>query len=228
MKNFYSLLTSKVTLVVVILLFSGCTYWIYKNVKLSDLIGTQNVVSVTKTKTQTSGSEVAIKLEIRNGDILQFLSNDVAKLVVDHKTIPGVENILSVSYSVKTNKMCFIVETLTPEWMYLANTDGTSIQKVALASTCEVSPDGTKVAYINQVTDVSRTDVYLYTFSTGKSVNLTESINNPKYQRNYTKIFWVDDNALTADYKDWLISDYKTSISGTSIINILLGKVVDK
>jgi hypothetical protein len=228
MKSFICFLSSKTVFVLAVALLLGCSFWIYKNINLSDLTGTSTteikpVVSLAK---ETVGVE--LKLEIRNGDIVQVLSPDLVKLVVSHSKLEGVDQIISLSYSTIINKMCFIAETITPKWMYVGNTDGTGLNKVALASTCEISQDGAPIAFINHVTDVSRTDVYLYDFEENKITNLTENNIRKGYQRNYMSIQRFGGVTIEASYKDWLKTDYQTSINGTSLIDISTGSVSEK
>lgn len=228
MKNFYSLLSSKLTFAFTCVLFIVCSYWIYKNVKLTDLIGTQTGVSKTTPKDQGGVAKKTLKLEIRDGNIAWVLSPDSLKLVVNHSKLEGVERIVSLSYSNKTNKMCFVAETLTPQWMYIANTDGTGIKKVALAVKCEISPDGNYVSFINHTTDVSKRDVYLYDIAKDKITNLTEKSFVEGYLRNYLDIKWVSDKTIEASYKDWSEKDYQIGINGVSLVDILSGSVSEK
>lgn len=225
MKKLYSFLSFKTLSVPVIVLFLICSYWIVKNVSLSDLTG----VSTNKNKLglQEKGKEI-LNLEIRNGDIVNVLSRDLVKVVINHSDLKGVEKIISLSYSKTTDKMCFIAETTVPKLMFISNVDGSNLKEVDIAAKCEISPNGNYVSYINHVTDVSRTDVYLYNVNESTIVNLTGRVENIGYQRNYSDIIWVGDNSIEASYKDWLQSDYQTNISGVSIIDISTSVVSEK
>lgn len=228
MRNFYRFLSTKIAFSLAVVLFLACSYWIYKNINLTDLTGIQTNESKPKfTQTPNSVAKI-LNLEIRNGDIVSVLSPDLVKLVVGHLNLDGVERIISLSFSEKAGKMCFIAETLTPEWMYISNTDGSGLKKVALASKCKISPDGNYISYINQVTDVSRTDVYLYSFASAEITNLTKSSSMVGYQRNYSEIKWTGDSTIEAPYKDWLIKNYLTGVDGVSVINIFTGSVSEK
>jgi hypothetical protein len=228
MKSVYSFLSSKYSLLIACVLFSLLSFWIYKNITLSDLTGSQAVKGNIESFSPNQSRRKILKLEIRNGDIVSVLSPDLVELIVNHSDLDNVEGIISLSYSTKTGKMCFIAETITPKWMYVANTDSTDLKRIDLGSKCGVSPDGTKAAYINHVTDVRRTDIYLYRYSSGKSVNLTEGAKRMGYQRNYVAFVWVSDEIIRAEFFDWLEKDYQTSINGTSEINVSTGKIVDK
>lgn len=219
-------ITSKFFFALVCIAFLLCSYWIYKNVKVSDLIGNQSSVSsVPLNETKVSKPLV---LENRDGNIVSVLSPDLVEMVVDYKKIENAEKIISLSYSNTTNKMCFIVQTITPLWVYVGNTDGTELKQIALASKCEISPDGTKAAFINHVTDVSKTDVYIYDFTNEKTSNLTKSSNRVGYQRNYMEIKWNENNVIEAVYNDWDQKNYQTAIPGVSIIDTQSGSVTEK
>ena len=132
MKSIYMILSSKLVFALACVLFLVCSYWIYRNVKLSDIIGTQTIenISTKTTSPLTLETEDVSKLEIRNGDIVQVLSPDTVKLIVGKSTLEGVLNIISLSYANKAGKMCFIAEMVTPRWMFVGNTDGTALRKV--------------------------------------------------------------------------------------------------
>jgi len=194
-------------------LFLGCTYWIYKNVRVNDLIGNSSVSPLTTQK----GSKKELKLEIRNNDIVEVVSPDAVKLIIDGDKIENFESFSNLSISPDGKKMCFLVNTITPIWLYVANVDGSGIKQIDLAINCVWSPDSSKLAYNNHTTDVSNTDVYVYYLSTGKSKNLTKIPQAIESVRIYLKPEWVNNLKITSTYTDTKLSDFSKTTHSVEI-----------
>ena len=155
------ILSSPITLIVSLVIFLGCSYWIVKTVKLEDLIGETNVEEVNDNKNE----EVAVKnggYEIRDNNVVNVKSNDTVEMVIKGDDIDGVESLSDITVSPDGKKMCFLVHTVVPVWLYLFDTGNGNLKKVDLANNCYWSPDSRYIAYNNYTTDVSDIRVLVY------------------------------------------------------------------
>ncbi len=206
-------------------LFLGCTYWIYKNIKVSDLIGGASVPSsASKAK---EAKENTIKLEIRNNDIVQIISPDAVKLIVDGGKIENFEYFSDVNISPDGRKISLIVHTITPSWLYVSNIDGSNLKKVALAKNSFWSSDSKYVAFNNFTSDVSPIDIYVYSIDSGIIKNLTFSFYETGYFKQYSDIKWLSGNIIEAKYERFPENDLTNIIEGTIKINIATGVILD-
>lgn len=196
------------------LLFIGCTYWIYKNVKLDDLIGKNSVPIALKRLEDTTTGHM---LEIRNNDIVEVVSPDAVNLIIDGSKIDNMESLSDLTVSPDGKKICFLVHTITPIWLYTANVDGSNIKKIDLAINCVWSPDGTKVSYNNHTTDVSDTNVYVYYLTSGKIRNLTETPQQIGSVKIYEKPEWLSNSKIKAAYTITKLSDLSKQTQESTI-----------
>ena len=195
--------SSSYTFILAGVLFLACSYWIYRNVKVNNLIGKTSVPPVTTQKE----SAKKLDLEIRNNDIVEVVSPDAVKLIIDGDKIENFESFSNLSISPDSKKMCFLVSTITPIWLYVANVDGSDLKRVGLAINCVWSPDSTKVAYNNHTTDVSNSDIYVYYLPSGASANLTNWPQSTESVRIYSVPGWTSNSKIKSSYMDTRLSD---------------------
>jgi len=216
------LFSSIFTFLFAVVLFLGCTYWIYKNVKLKDLIGTTNVPSKVR-EAETK------KVEIRNNDVVEVLSPDLVKPIIYAKNIEGAESLSNLAISPDGKKICFLVHTITPIWLYVANVNGSNLKRVNLAKNCVWSPDSKFVAYNNHTTDVSPVDVFTYNPITVIIKNFTTGRAKAGFMRSYDTPEWLDASSIKSYFVEMSFSDVLTNQKhGVSTIKIETGEVVDE
>ena len=227
MKKFF---VSPFGFVFAIVLFILCSFWIYKNVKLEDLVGNSvnsNFKNPLRSLGKGESNQKDRKFEIRNNDIVEVISPESVKLIVDGKKIEGMESISDLSVSSDGKYFCFLVHKMVPIWLYVSDVDGKVVKEVDLAKNCVWSPDSRYVAYNNHTTDVSPVNVYIYSLTNGKSTNLTEGYEKEGYFRNYTDIKWISNEEIKSTFTSFDKNDVSKSFSGSSLININ-GKVTDE
>lgn len=215
------ILSSIYTFIFVGVLFLGCTYWIYKNIKVTDLIGNSSVSEVNKEKKGVKKIEV----EVRNKDIVRVVSPDAVKLVVDGSKIKNFESFSDISVSPDGEKISFIVHTITPSWLYVSDIDGGNLKKVGLGKNCLWSPDSKYVAFNNHTTDVSPIDVYVYNYNSGEVKNLTASLSDPDYFKQFSNIKWLNNEIIESSYTRFPENDLTKVTEGSYKINVITGAV---
>jgi hypothetical protein len=191
------ILSSIYTFLFIGVLFLGCNFWIYKNIKVSDLIGNTSVSNNSEKKIE---SEEKIKVEVRNNDIVQVVSPDAVKLIVDGSKIEDFESFADINISPDGMWISFIVHTITPQWLYVSNINGSNLNKIALARNSYWSPNSKYIAYNNHTTDVSPIDIYVSHVYSGITKNLTFSLYETGYFKQYSDIKWLNDNIIEAKY----------------------------
>ncbi len=146
------------------LLFILCTYWIYKNVTLEDLVGRET----SKVAPNLSKDQNPEKFEIRNNNVVKVIYPDLFDMVIGGDSIEDMESLSNLSVSPDGRKMCFLVHTIVPIWLYISDYDGNNIKRIDIAKNCAWSPDSKYIAYNNHTTDVSPVDLNVYDVKDGK------------------------------------------------------------
>ena len=168
------------------------------------------------------------KIEIKGGNLVAVGENDEAKIIADKNDFEedSIENFISVETSPDQSKICFIGQSIVPEWLYIADIDGSNVQKITVAQNCVWSHDSQKIAYNNQTTDVSPVDVYVYDLSSQKSTNYTKGDASANKFRSYQQPEWSDDDQnLTSAYTVIDFDNMQKQESGEVSIDLNSGKI---
>ncbi len=208
------------TILLSIFLLSGCT-------------SPQTGVSEKTTEPKASKIKPSIRpeseLKIMDGSIYRFKPDGEKKIIIDKKDLDKVEKIISAKISPDKDKICFIGESMIPLWLYVADIDGSNINGIAVAKNCVWSSSGNMIAYNEHNTDVSSGDVYTYNINTNKKRNLTEEVQQEDNIRIYDQPHWLEgDTKIIAPYKSLSMDGSGDQGSGTSIINLESGVIVEK
>jgi|GEM_PF-3598433 len=221
------ILSSVYTFILVGILFLGCSYWIYKNIEFKDLIDSTTIPSKTSENADINDTNGKINIEVRNSNIVKVVSPTVVEPIISGNEIENFESFSDVSVSSDGKKVCFIVHTITPLWLYVSNIDGSSLRKVDLGKNCIWSPDSKYIAYNNYTSDVSTVSVKIYNFDTGEIKDLIGSHVKSGFIRVYSTPRWTSNTMVEASYSEFLQSNMKNQTFGKSTINIESGEVLD-
>lgn len=197
----------KIILPVSVIVFLLSSYWIYKNVKIEDLIGDSSVsIDGDIVDHQSKFKE----FEIKDDDIVLVLSSGEFEILVNGEAIEGLESIVDLSVSPDGKKMCFLVQTMVPMWLYIYDLEKEELIKVDTAKNCYWSPDSRYLAYNNHTTDVSDIDIHMYEFDTGDIENVSKDIIPVPTDllRQCQETNWVDDNSLQFECQLRKISNF--------------------
>ena len=201
------LLSSPYTLSISIFLFILCSYWIYKNVKLDDLIGKESSTKIS----DISDKDSSIEYQILGDDIVKISDSGDTEIVIKGSEVEDLVSISDLSTSPDEKRLCFLVKTIVPTWLYVYDIEEGTLDKVALAKNCLWSPDGNYIAYNNHTTDVSSVDVFILNLESGDIKNLTEGMFTNDYISNFCDIHWENENEIS-------ITGEKISISNVTDI----------
>jgi len=227
------ILSSPLAIVFAIIIFLLSSYWIVTNVKLEDLIGQANVQEVSEIKDNSNvpAKETATvggggSYDIRDNNIVEVVSKDNFKVIVRGEDLEGMESLSGLMVSPDKQKLCFLVNTIVPIWLYVYDFGSGDLSKVDVAKNCFWSPDSRYIAYNNHTTDVSDISVLIY--DTDKKVI-------KDYMKGMTPEGWF----MQCSFVDWIssnemkvsclrISDTSVSLQdsmGDYFINVLSGNV---
>jgi hypothetical protein len=201
------------------MVFIFSSYWIYKNVKIDDLIGDTSVV--TNADIDSKKAKVN-EFEIRNNDIVRVLPAGEFETLVNGEDIEGLESVVSLSVSPDSKRLCFLVQTMVPIWMYTFDLGSGELTKIDVATNCYWSPDGNNIAYNNHTTDVSDIDVYLYNFNSGEIENISEDVTPTPTDllKQCQEIYWEDNENLRFGCQLRKFKDFEDSSFVTFIYNL--------
>jgi len=139
-----------------------------------------------------------------------------------------VQEFIKAKLSPDGYRLCFLAQTITPIWLYVSESSGKGVRKVAVAKNCVWSHDSLQVAFNNQTTDVSPVDINHYHYQTGVLTNFTKEKSSEEVIRIYQKPKWSDDDKfITAKYVRFAFADYQNQTEGNSRITVDNGEVVD-
>jgi hypothetical protein len=181
-----------------LLLFLFSSYWIYKNVKFEDLIGPGGNSSDQNNDTLDNDKRI---FEIRDNNIVQIFPSGEVSVLINLSNIEDAEAITDFSNSPDNKKMCFLVQTIVPIWMYVYDLETGELSKVDVAQNCFWSPNSAYLAYNNHITDVSSIDVYIYDVEKKESKNISENIvtESTDVFRQCKTISWEDEKNLSLE-----------------------------
>ena len=205
-------MASPITLVVSVVIFLGCSYWIFKNVKLEDLIGQTDIGEVSE---NVESKEPAVEYnpgtvyEIQGTDIVEVKPEGNTSVIVRGGDINGIESISDLKVSPDGKKLCFLVKTMVPVWLYVYDFDESKLNKIDTGKNCYWSPDSRYIAYNNHTTDVSPIDVLIFDTNSLEIKNLTENIISTDRFIQCNNISWIDGENVSAVCRE--ISMYDVS-----------------
>lgn len=203
------ILSFKATLIICILVFLFCSYWIITNIKFAtiiDQVGQAHNVNKYNAEVDMS-EEVLVKdyvasgsdiFEVKDNKIFKVKSPDKLELIVDMNSVENIEYVGEVFASPDNKKICFTVQTIVPIWLYTFDLETNKLEKIDVAKNCFWSPDSRYIAYNNHVTDVSPINVLIYDNEKKDIKNLSENLVSTDRFVQCGEIFWLDNNKIKA------------------------------
>lgn len=175
-------------------------------------------------------SAVDYDFQIIGGNVYKIFSDGRQQIVADTAdySSDSIEEFTQVFASLDKSKICFLGQSIVPLWLYLADSDGGSVQKLAPAVNCIFSNDSSKIIYNNHTTDVSPVDVFLYDLRSSEKKNLTKQLEGDFdfcNFRMYSNPIWIDESNLSADYSVFKCEDSGQPEKGSATINIQTGQI---
>ena len=189
------------------------------------IIGLLIFILLTSKKT-----EEAWDIKIIDGDIYKVYSLTKKELLISTTDIKDemIKSFVFVELSPDRSKMCFVGQSMVPQWLYYSNVDGNGITQIGLGKNCIWSNNSKKVAYNNHTTDVSPVNVLVYDLLLKKTTNYTESVQSADLLRTYEIPVWSsDDNTITSEFSS-LTSGAGAMGKGVSTIDLKSGEVSDE
>lgn len=210
-----------VLLIISSIVFLLSSYWIVKNITLESLI--PHKTKELEELSQTSVNEEdecgeGRKFEFKNGDIVEVLIPGVDDFVLKGDEIENMESISNISISPDQKKLCFIVHTIVPKWLYLYDLETGVLDKIDSASNCFWSWNTSYIAYNNHTTDVSPIDVLVYNMKTQKIINLTKNVGSVDWIAQCRNVSWLNDEDIILSCTETKTSDVSTIRNGKTYI----------
>ncbi len=179
---------------------------------------------------KTLKKEVVVSWDVKiiKGEIYKVYTSGQEELLVGTSDIKDevIEKFLLVELSPDRSKICFVGQTMVPQWLYYANSDGSEITKIGIGKNCAWSHDSQKVAYNNHTTDVSPVAVFVYDLALKKTTNYTSGAQRENLFRAYETPVWSsDDYQITSKYTVLSMDGTGTTDEGTSVIDLESGKI---
>jgi len=170
-------------------------------------------------------------IKIIKGDIYKVYESTKNELLISTTDIEDemIESFIAVRLSPDKSKICFVGQSMVPQWLYHANIDGSGITKIDLGKNCFWSNNSQKVAYNNHTTDVSPVNVFVYDLVLKKTINYTADVQSEDLIRTYEAPVWSNnDSQITSKFSSLAMDGTGTTSKGVSIIDIEGGKIRDE
>ncbi len=170
-------------------------------------------------------------VKIVAGDIYKVYDSAKKELLVSKTDIDDevIENFVVVTLSPDRSKICFVGQSMVPQWLYYANIDGSGITQIGLGKNCVWSNSSQKIAYNNHTTDVSPVDVLVYDLLLKSTKNYTADVQSTNLIRAYESPVWSEnDNEITSKFSSLAMDGTGTTKGGTSMIDLASGQISDK
>jgi hypothetical protein len=193
---------------------------------------TQTKPSPTEIKTSPVPEKTLSEIKIVDGNVCQVTASGGVKILVNKQDYQSesISAFDKVATSPDGTKMCFLGHSPVPIWLYSANINGSNVVKVGLSKNCVWSHNSQKIAFNNHTTDVSPVDIYIYDTLSGKTDNLTQSLQSQSKAdaiRFYGTPAWSeDDSEISSKFVASDMSDQE-QMNGVSVINVATGKAED-
>ena len=169
-------------------------------------------------------------VKIIDGDIYKVYASKESELLISTTDIKDeiIKSFIFVELSPDRSKMCFVAQSMVPQWLYYSNADGSGITQIGLGKNCTWSNNSKKVAYNNHTTDVSPVNVLVYDLLLKKTTNYTAGVQSADLLRAYKMPVWSpDDNTITSEFSS-LTSGTGATGKGVSTIDLKSGEVSDE
>jgi len=170
-------------------------------------------------------------VKIIKGDIYKVYESTKNELLVSTTDIEDevIESFIAVGLSPDKLKICFVGQSIVPQWLFYANIDGSGIIKIGLGKNCVWSNNSQKVAYNNHTTDVSPVNVLVYDLALKKTTNYTADVQSENLFRAYGVPVWSkNDSEITSEFSSMAMDGTGTTGKGVSVIDLKSGKISDK
>jgi len=184
----------------------GKTYnWINDLGALSDgvvMVGSEANFLVCPSLQQLIDSTKS-EVKISDGNVVRMEKTGGITVIVNKADYEGIEEFYDLKVSPDGSRMCFLGQSMVPQWTFVADITGKNVKKLGLGSNCVWSHDSQKVLYNNFVSDVSPVNVLGYDFYWDEELNLTKWQNMNPTARMYSfgePRFSEDDETVYADY----------------------------
>ena len=201
-------------------IFVICSIWILKNIRPMELINDIVKEKSTEAETQIKKTEITkvekeetginvedLEISVVNKDIVRKISEDSFEVLVKGEDLEGVESIIDLKLSPNGNKLCFLVETIVPIWLYTYDLETKEVEKIDVGKNCVWSPEGRYIAYNNHVTDVSPINVLIYDTEEKSIRNLSEKLVSTENFLQCQEISWLDERHVSASFKELNFND---------------------
>jgi hypothetical protein len=175
--------------------------------------------------------EEAWDVKIIEGDIYKVFDSAEKKLLVSTTDTESeaIESFIVVGLSPDKSKICFVGQSMVPQWLYYANVDGSGITRIGSGKNCYWSNNSQKVAYNNHTTDVSPVNVLVYDLNLKETKNYTAGVQSEDLIRAYRVPIWSDDDSqITSEFTSLAMDATGTTSNGVSVIDIESGKISDE
>jgi hypothetical protein len=153
--------------------------------------------------------------------------------LVEHSDYPDITGFWDLSISPNKKGICFHGSPIAPVvQMYYSDIDGSNVTEIGYGKGCKWSPDSSKIAFIDHVTDVSPVSVYVFEVNSKavKTIWSREDSDSAGAEALYLDVpNWVDNHTLVCDFI--LLEDVGDSLSpddssGRVIFNLLTGETL--
>jgi len=216
-----------ILVVIPLLLAAGGTTYYLKVIKPKTLI----VPTIFQPGPQNNRPPGEVK--IIDGNVCLVGNDGQVKVLVDKNRWQAIslESFSDVGVSPDGTKLCFLAHTVQPIWLFWSKIDGSNATKVqAVASNCVWSHNSQKIAFNNQVSDVSPVDVYVYDTQTAELQNTTEPVNRGEtIIRIYERPEWLEgDKKIISKYSAFPINDPTNQTKGVSTIDLFTHAIEDQ
>jgi hypothetical protein len=170
-------------------------------------------------------------VKIIEGNIYKVYDSGEKELLVSTTDIKDevIESFIVVGLSPDKSKICFIGQSMVPQWLFYANVDGSGITRIDSGKSCVWSNNSQKIAYNNHTTDVSPVNVLVYDLVLKETKNYTASVQGENLIRAYETPVWADDDSqITCKFSSLAMDETGTTSKGVSVIDIESGKISDE
>lgn len=166
-------------------------------------------------------------IKIIDGNIYKTFASGKEEILFNKANFQAesIQNFIEAHLSPDREKICFIGQSIVPQWLYAAKSDGSDVRKVGLGKNCVWGQMSEKFAYNNHTTDVSPVDVFVYDFAGGASTNLTEKTQGaPNDIRVYSLPEWQnEDREIKTSF-----TTLKDQAPKSVLINLATGEIVEQ
>lgn len=211
--------------------FVGYTY--FQNQKLKKQVKENEDSTVDQSVTlPTATSAPQYSIEIQNGNVSRVASSGESTVLVNKEDYEGtgITGFTNVETSPDKKRICFwsLPPALSPA-LYYSDIQGSAVTKVRdRVKDCKWSNNGNNIAYIDDTSLESASNIYVYYLLTKQETNLTSASTASDTYRRYTINSWLeDDNKITCNYEEISSATAGATTKTMCEINVTTGQVSD-